>query len=298
MRRKSFDSLWPFALAAALLSGFTTNTFSASKPVYAVGTFQRELDTPSPGPSGIAVLTEKGSSQIFSVTINNLTGVANGGSGSFGVFLSDANTTNIPVFLIGPMSLKGTNATWVLTYEGVGAAPAQVGVADLVDLSGMYLIIANPGTNVVVDGVTNEIVNAVLYTRIPAFTTKGAAPHYNRKSPLITPAVSPPNPAEKGWVKTIYTGSQGRSVFDISAFHLSGGGSYSILIEDPPSSSTMTNIGSLVIGTNSVSTGTFTRDTRKGETLPLEMPTVSGLSGRAIEIRDAFNEIHLEGTIP
>ncbi len=349
MKRKSLGSLRPFALAAALLSGFAASALGASEPaIYATSMFEREVDTPSPGPSGTAVLEEKGLNQIFSVTINNLSGLSSesGGSSasnaSFGVFISTANNTNTPVSLIGPLNLLGTNDTWVLKYEGVGAAPAQLGVADLQELSGLYLVIGNPGpTNIVggltniigcvtniigcvtniIDGLTNIVgcvpeidgcvtnidggatnffANTVLFAQIPPFTTKSEAPHYNLKSLLSTVPI-PPNPIEKGYVKTIFTGSSGHSVFDIFANHLSGGQSYSIFIEyhiSSPSSTIMSNIGALAISTNNIHTGTYTRDTRRGETLPFSSATVSNLSGLAIQIRDEFNEIHLEGTIP
>ncbi len=81
------------------------------------------------------------------------------------------------------------------------------------------------------------------------------------------------------------------------ATHLSGGGSYTLFLEDPPSSSSFTNIGSLVLSPNTT-TGTFGRDTAKGETLPFELSTSQDLSGRGIQIRDAFNQLHLEGVIP
>jgi len=293
MKQKSPGLLRPFVLATVLLSGLAASTLGASKaPILAVGTFQREVDTPSPGPSGTALLEEKGSNQIFSITVNNLVGT------SYGLFVGPANTTNSLIFLIGPMSLQGTNNSWVLKYQASGAPPAELGVTNMTDLAGQYLLVANPGNTNIVNGVTNEIVEAVLFTRIPAFTTKAAAPHYNRKTQLTVPPVAPPNPHEKGSVRTIYTGSQGRSVFNLSAAHLSGGGSYSVFIEDPPASSIMSNIGALVISTNNIHSGTYSRDTRRGETLPLESPTVRDLSGRAIEIQDAFGEIHLEGTIP
>lgn len=338
MERNRRGSLKPFALTMALLSCVTVGAWGAShQPIMAVGTFQREIDTPSPGASGIAVLEEKGSDQIFSVTVDNLSGLAagTGGSGgssasnaSFAVYLSTANNTSTPVFFVAPLNLLGTNDTWTLKYEAVGAAPAQLGVADLQDLSGLYLIIGNPGptnivggvTNIVgcttnaiggvtnidgcvtniVGGVTNSFVNTVLYTQVPAFTTKSEAPRFNRKSPLTTLSV-PPNPIEKGYVRSIFTGSQGRSEFDVSAKNLSGGQSYSIYIEfqiPSPSSTIMSNIGSLAISTNDIHTGTYSRDTHKGETLPFGFSTVNDLSGRAIQIRDAFDEIHLEGTIP
>jgi hypothetical protein len=347
MKRESLGLLTLLAVAAAMLSAFVASTLGAP-PIYATSTFQREVDTPSPGPFGTAVLEEKGSDQIFSVTINNLSGASSGSGGgsasnaSFGVFISTANNTNTPVSLIGPMNLLGTNDTWVLKYEGVGAAPAQLGIANLQELSGQYLVIGNPGptnitggaTNIVgctvdivgcvtdiVDGVTNIVgcvtnivgcvtnivggatnffANTVLSTQVPAFTTKAEAPHFNRKSALTLPSI-PPNPSEKGWVKTVFTGSTGRSFFDLYADNLSGGGAYSILIEfhiPSPSSTIMSNIGTLAISTNNIHTGTYSCDTRLGETLPFGFPTVSNLSGRAIQIRDEFNEIHLEGTIP
>jgi hypothetical protein len=299
MTQKPSGLPWPFVLVATLLTVLVASNQGASQSsTFAVSTFQASAPATSPGPCGTAVLEEKGSNQIFSVTINNLSGVQNGTAGSFGVFVGSANTTSSPIFLIGPLSLQGTNYTWTLKFEAMGAAPAQLGVSNMTDLVGQFLFIANPGYTNVVNGVTNEIVYSVLFTRIPAFTTKADAPRYHRKSLLTVPFVAPPNPAEEGWVKTIFNGVQGRSVFELSAFHLSGGGTYSIFIEDPPSSSIMTNIGLLVISTNNVHTGSYNIDTRHGETLPLEAPTVRDLSDRAIQIRDAFDEIHLEGTIP
>ncbi|MGO9526470.1 MAG: hypothetical protein ACLP0A_02730 [Verrucomicrobiia bacterium] len=349
MKRKSLGSLRPVALLLALLPGLAASALGASQPaIYATSQFQREVDTPSPGPSGLAVLEEKGSVQIFSVTANNLSGPSGGSGGSsasnaaFGVFISTANNTNTPVSLIGPMNLLGTNDTWVLKYEGVGAAPAQLGVADLQELSGLYLVIGNPGptnivggstnivdcvTNIVgcvtniidgltniVDcvpeidgcvtnidgGVTNFFANTVLFAQIPPFTTKAEAPHYNLKSHLTTLSI-PPNPIEKGYVKTVFTGSTGHSFFDLYAHNLSGGQPYSIFIEyhiPSPASTIMSNIGPLAISTNEIHAGSYTRDTRRGETLPFSSATVSNLSGRAIQIRDEFDEIHLEGTIP
>lgn len=299
MRRESPDLLRLFVLILALSSGFAASTLGASQPtVYAVSTFQAEVSSMSPGARGTAVLEKKGPDQVFSVTVSDLSSVSNGTSGSFGVFVSAANDTNTPIFLIGPMSLQGAGNTWALKYEATGAPPAQLGVTNMEELVGQYLLIGNPGYTNVVNGVTNEIIYAVLFTKIPPFTTKAKAPHFNRKSRLTVPSVAPPNPHEKGYVKTIYTGSQGRSVFDLTAMHLSGGGTYSVFIEDPPSSSIMTNIGALLISTNAPRTGTFKVDTRVGETLPFSAPTVRDLSGRTIQIKDAFNEIHLEGTIP
>jgi hypothetical protein len=299
MTQKSLGSLRPFVLAATLLPALAATTLGASHPpIFAVSTFQATVPATSPGPHGTAVLEEKGSNQIFSVTINNLSGVSNGTAGSFGVFVGGANTNNAPVSLIGPLNLQGTNYTWTLKYQAKGKPPAQLGVSNMTDLVGQFLFIANPGYTNIVHGVTNIVYSDVLFAQIPAFTTRANAPHYHRKSLLSVPDVAPPNPSEKGYVKTVLDGVHGRSVFDLRATHLSGGGTYSIFIEDPPSSAIMTNIGFLMLSTNNVHSGSYNIDTRQGETLPLESPTVTNLTGRVIEIRDAFDEIHLEGIIP
>jgi hypothetical protein len=288
-------------LVLALSSALAACVLGASqRRVSAVSTFQSERYSTTPGAFGTAVLEERGSEQIFSVTINNLGGVSNGPSGSFGVFLSPANNSNTLAYLVGPMNLQGSNGMWRLQYVGEGAAPAQLaqlGVTNLDDLVGMYLLIANPGTNVIINGLTYETIYSVLFTKIPEFTTKSKAPHFNRKSKLTTISV-PPNPHEKGWIKTVYSGSQGRSFFGLAAYHLSGGGTYTIYIESPPASSNMVVLDDLLISSNNLHTGSYTIDTRKGETLPFNSPTVSDLTNRMIQIRDAFGDVHLQGTIP
>lgn len=256
--------------------------------------FQRSVDTSSssngtsvgsPGASGNVVLEKQGSKQSFSVNIRNLPG------DSFAVLYGVDNSTNTPIFLISVMNRQGTNDNWVLHYEADGAAPSQLPVTNLDDFAGLYLFIGNPSAT------SNTIVNVVLFAQIPPLTTRSAAPYFNAKSPLTVSTNAPPNPAEKGTVKAAFIGKQGRSLFTLQANHLSGGGAYSIFIEDPPSSKIFTNINTLVLSASTTS-GSFSRDTAKGETLPLLLPTTQFLSGRGIQIRDAFDQIHLEGVIP
>lgn len=300
MKRTPLGSLNTLVLVLALSATLAVCVLGASQPkLYAISTFQAEIASTSPGARGTAILEEKGSEQIFSVTVSDLGGVSNGTSGSFGVFVSAAHNSNTLAYLIGPMNLLGTNNTWVLKYDAVGAAPAQLSdtnrlaqlaVTNLEDLVGRFLYIANPSE-------TSNFVNAVLFTQIPEFTTKPKAPHFNRKSKLTTIPV-PPNPHEKGWVKTAYSGSQGRSFFDLAAYHLSGGGTYTIYIESPPASSNMVVLDDLLISSNNLHTGSYSIDTSKGETMPFSSPTVRDLSGRMIQIKDAFGNVHLQGTIP
>ncbi len=188
MKRTSRISLRPFVITGALAWGLVILTFTAT--AQSTGSqimFQRNVDTPSPGPNGIAVLKKQGTKQIFSVTVNNLPG------SSFGVFYgvsNVSNTTNTPVFLISVMNRQGTNNTWVLHYEGIGGAPPQLPVADLDDLAGTYLFIAQPSG-------TNSIVDVILFAQVPPLTKQSAAPHFNAKSPLTVPAGAPPNPGRE-----------------------------------------------------------------------------------------------------
>lgn len=290
MKRDLHGSLRSFVLMMVLSSRLVAGARGADTS--SIIDFQRSIDTPGFGPTATALLKKHGTKQIFSVTAQNL------GGGSFGVFFGAANDTNTPVFLVAAMDRQGTNDTRVLKYSADGAAPPQLGFADVEDMVGLYLFIASPGrTNISPSGVTNYIVNAVLFAQIPPLTTKADATRFKLKSPLAPPAFAPPNPLTKGYVKSSFIGTQGRSVLNIFASHLSGGGSYTIMVEDPPASMNMTNIGNLVLSPDTRN-GTFSRDTRKGETLPLQANTVQDLSGRAIEIRDAFDETHLEGVIP
>lgn len=293
MKQKLDVLLRPVVLTIALSSAFVAGARNApAQNTSSTMTFQREVDSASPGPFGTAVLKKQGTKQIFSVAVHDLAG------SSFGVFVGTSNDTNTPIFLISAMDGQPATGDWVLKYSAVGSAPPQLGVTNLDDLAGLFLFIGTPGqqTNVV-NGVTNIISGTVLFTQITPLTNNASAVRYNLKSPLTPPAVAPPNPRETGFVKTTYVGSRGRSVLTIFATRLSGGGAYTIFVEDPPSSQTLTNIGNLVLSLET-HTGTFRRDTRNGETLPFGSSTVQNLSGRAIEIHDAFGVTHLQGVIP
>jgi hypothetical protein len=285
MKRNLHASLRPFAVTVALLSSLAIGAVTASAQTsISTMTFQRTIDTPGPGVNGSVVLKKQGAKQSFTVNVRNLPG------DSFGVFYGAANATNSPVFLISVMSRSGSNDNWVLHYDAVGSAPPQLPVTNLDDMADLYLFIAQPSD-------TNSIVDAVLVAQVPALTQNPAAFSFHLKSALTPPLIAPPNPKTKGLITTTFLGKQGRSIFDLHVNHLSGGGAYTIFVEDPPSSSIFTNLGSLELSASTV-TGTFHRDTGKGETLPFQSPTEYGLSGRGVQIRDAFDQIHVQGVIP
>jgi hypothetical protein len=307
-------------------------------------TFQRTVDTPSPGAQGTVDLKNSGGKQTFKVDVENI------GGDSFGLFLGFQNgfDTN-KVFLIG--ALNGLlSGHWVVDYSANnGLAPVQLlgcyddgeserCVGELGDLSGMFLFISQPtGTTNITDCVTNLVncttnlddcitnivegvtnvtdcvtnlvncttniddcvtnvtVGAVLVTEVPPLTSNNGIFNFKGKSALVLPEV-PPNGKAKGSVSVKFTATQGRSFLDIRAMSLFGNQVYSLYMSTNAGGAAETKIAEM---TESSPTSVFyRRDTKLGETLPFFVSTVTNLSGFNIEIRDAFNDVHLEGTIP
>jgi len=292
----------------------------------ATATFQRTVDTPSPGPKGSVQLKKNGSKQTFLVDIRDLEGE------SFGLFLgfSNNNETNIvcdttnlvcvtnlvtseitcttncvtnevkvSVGLIGV--LRGlTNNHWVVEYEANdGFAPVQLSgcftdgmntncISDLDDLAGMFLFIANPSDE-------SNTVNAVLFAEVPPLTT-GKSVKFKGKTKLALSAV-PPNPNAKGFITEKFDGTRGTSLLDIRCQNLFGGQQYSLWMSTIPGGIVVTNIADMA-QTNGPGKATFRRYTAMGDQLPFSTSVVTNLSGFNIEIRDAFDGVHLQGTIP
>jgi hypothetical protein len=295
---------------------------AAAPRVSATTTFQRAVDTPSPGPLGtVKLVMQPNGKETFEVNISKLEGQ------SFGLFFGEENTFNTnTVFLIGPLSLV-TNGHWKLHYEAVGHAPPQLPVAHLDDLEGLFLFVSNPSgdTNVtgcvtnitdctlsIVGGVTNfdncvtnitgcvtnPVVSSVLVAQVPPLTAKPQIFSHMGRSLLTTDEMpnAPPSLNAMGTVTVKFSGSTGVSMLDIRASRLAGGQSYSLWFSTEIGGSTYTNVASLTpAGSPKVA---FTRNTKMGETLPMLASTVTNLSGRNIQIRDAFDLVHLQGTIP
>lgn len=237
--------------------------------------FQREVDTPSPGPTGTVTLSKRNGKQTFRVDVRNLAGE------SFGLFYGNSLDSNALVRLIATMDRGASNANWSLAYEAVGGAPPQLPVADLDDLSSTFLFIAQPSD-------ASNVVDSVLFAPVPSLLSPITS--FNTKTPLLLPPI-PPSLTSKGFVRSQFVSAQGRSVFEVRTKGLPGGNQYSVWIADAPGSTNFTDIGTLT-------SGVFRRDTKKGETLPLSADTVTNLTGHTILIRDAFGDLHLFGQIP
>lgn len=285
---------------------------------------QRTVDTPSPGPFGsVSLVQSANGKQTFNVDVKQLEGQ------SFGIYFATNNTfdTNA-VFFLGSLDLK-TNGHWAIQYSAVGSAPPQLttripGVTDLMDMAGLFIFVSNPSgstnfsgcvtnitgctTNIVggvtnfdncvtnIDScVTNPVVNGVLVAEVPPLLANASAFNFKGKAILGLP-IAPPSPNAKGFITTKFNAKTGTSLLDIRATGLNGGQVYTVYFSTTPGGLTFTNLS---ITLNQVGNSfSFHRDTRLGETLPLLASTVTNLSGINIEIRDAFDDLHLGGTIP
>ncbi len=188
---------------------------------------------------------------------------------------------------VGAMAIKSpSQGRWELNLEHHGAAPPQLGVADLADLAGRQLEVRGGSGSV------------YLWAVLPAISSSPSAGSVNQKAALATPAVAPPSPAAKGTVVVKHKASQGNSCFDLKVQKgLVPNPDYVVWIEDAPASGTFTAAGPLQMSASGTK-GRLRRDTKKGEALPLGVGSVLDLSGRAVEVRDGASAVHLVGTIP
>ena len=88
-------------------------------------------------------------------------------------------------------------------------------------------------------------------------------------------------------------------MFDVQAVNLTPGQQYTLFVADstsqvitvmiPVDTMTQVNLGS---------TASLVRDTQFADPLPQQARDVGDLSGRLIQIRDAFDYVHLQGIVP
>jgi hypothetical protein len=275
--------------------------------------FQRQVDSPGAGPFGTLTIAKKGSKQSIDVDLRDLPGE------SFALFIGEQNTFDTDtVFFVASLD-KRTNDHWVLSLDSEdGFAPVQVrqfGFDDVEDLAGLFLFVSNPAgtTNIVCDTntivcitndlaqvicstncTTNAVVGSVLATQIPVLTNSTSGLNFKGKVDLTEPLI-PPSQGAKGRIFVKFNAKQGRSILKLDASGLPGGQVYSLCISNATTAG-FTNIAQVTTTTGSKFS--FRRDTKRGEMLPLLSPSVVSLSGTVIQIKDAFNEVHLEGVFP
>ena len=119
-----------------------------------------------------------------------------------------------------------------------------------------------------------------------------------------------PAPKALGKINLRYSGTTGQSFIEVDAKKLLGGHSYSVWMtltttNDPayPAcitnsvSSCLTNIDQLTLSTSGKS-GRYVRDTKVGDSLPLQFEYAGDLSNHLLVIEEEIGIIYLQGVIP
>ena len=189
--------------------------------------------------------------------------------------------------------------TTIFTNIIGGVTNIDMGVTNIVGQTTNILdgiVIPNPGQT----SFFFEVMWAPLY---PLSANPGAL-SYHRKSKLV--AIGDASPKASGTVAISFNGNTGRSMLKINAANLTPGQQYTLFIANttnhdftvmlPVDNMTQKNLGS---------TATFVRDTQFGDPLPqtgdpvpVQARDIGDLSGHIVQIRDAFDTIHLQGDMP
>jgi hypothetical protein len=293
--------------------------------------FRRTVD-PSPRAavgSASFRITNSGGKQTCVVQVNNLRQT------DFGIFIGgsaipDTNSTVASVAPLDRTNFKKGN--WIRNLAGVNGAPLEFDVPNLSDLSGGIILIASPSDNALIQGVTNitgcvtnivldttnitkcvtniyvgipinaggtGTVAAVLWAPIPPLVSSPSDFNYNNSLGLNLPPAPAPSPNASGSVRVNFNNSQGRSLLDVRGSNLTAGQTYTVFIGDTTNNPPDVLIEAGTMTSNkSGSQQKFIRDTKFGDPLPQQVRNVIDLSGRVIQVRDAFGDKHLEGIIP
>lgn len=320
-----------FAVSLAIFIGV-----SQASAANLVGRSQlrRTVDPSERAATGDVILVKQANGkQIVLVNVRGL------GQEEFGVFLGPRPTfdTNCCINGLAPLdrtSLRHGN--WSRRFASLGIAPAEfqlLNIFDLASLTSHVIDISQPGepnivtlsTNVlagvtnIFGGITNIVGNSTnivfgipvpiqgqtgtvfsaLWAPLRGVSGKPSASSFSSKAALSLPAGVPPSPDANGSIRIRFSGSQGRSVFDVRAANLTRGQKYTLWIGDSlnPTNYVLLATGEMALD-KSGGHARFLRDTRFADPLPQQAGDVDELSGRVLQIRDGFFAVHLEGAIP
>jgi len=326
--RMKYLSVCLFAFTGVLLAGP-----SHAQSLVARSQLRRTTDPSTRAARGSVVMTiDASGKETFRVEVTDL------GDDNFAPFYraeSSFTTNIIPSLLLPPLNRTSVkNGDWSRTLVGAGEAPEDFlpFVASLTDLDGSSVDVSQPGipfvttiyTNIfggmtnTVMGVTNIVgtitniidgivipnpgqtgfVFSVLWAPLPELTTDPGALSYHRHGKLAV--VGDASPHASGTVKISFNGATGRSVLDVRAANLTHGQQYTLFVADSTNQDMTVMIPvDLMIQNNTLGPiATLVRDTQFADPLPQQARDIGDLSGRIVQIRDAFDVVHLQGIMP
>lgn len=303
-------------------TAITHSTNAQSAVTYAGTQLRRTVDPSERAASGQVILRKDTKTQNVSVTIKGL------GEKDFFLYVGEAAqpNTNDLVYIVSPLDQTNVKkGSWMrkLSSGSPTNAPIEFPAADLDLLSGGIIVIAKAGENALITGVTNivgtvtniiygipvpqpdvtNLVYGTLWAPIPTLMTDPGLLNFSHKDVLTIPTnAPPPSVGAKAKIQTRFVGTKGQSVLDIMATGLTRGQTYTVFIANTNDTSAVPYVlipaGEMTAAKGSSGKFQFTRDTKYGDPLPQQARDIGDLLGRAIEIRDAGNFVHLEGTIP
>jgi hypothetical protein len=294
---------------------------------------RRTADPSTRAARGSVVMTIDGNGkQTFQVNVTGL------GEDNFSLFLRDEPiyTTNL-VFGLDLPPLDRTsvkNGSWSRSLVGVGQAPIDFlsSFPSLTDVNGTELDVSQPDvpdvttifTNIVggvtnisqgvtnIVGTTTNIIDGIvipnpgqtglvfsaLWAPLSEMTTQPSLLSYHRHGKLF--AVGDASPHAKGTVRISFTGATGRSVLEVRALNLTRGQQYTLYVANTTNQDTtvMIPVDTMVQNNDLGPIATLVRDTQFADPLPQQARDIGDLSGRIVQIRDAFDVVHLQGIMP
>lgn len=184
------------------------------------------------------------------------------------------------------------NLTTMVTNIIAGTTNVFFGVTNVVGTTTNIITgieVPNPGQT--------GLVFSALWAPLSGLTAKPGRLSYHRHGTLSH--VGTASPDARATVRISFTGSTGRSVLDIRAVKLTRGQTYTVFVSNATNSIPLIMIPvNVMTQKKDSSSARFLRDTKFADPLPQQARDIGDLSGRLIEIRDAFDVVHLEGVMP
>lgn len=310
----------------AILAGVTLEAHAQNTSLVARTQLRRTVEDSARSASGEITLRQSGNRQLLDVRVNRLANL------SFALFLGtngNSYATNDLVNYVALLGLQNARqGTWSRSLKNTNEAPLEVPFFDnLYELSGSLFTISSPGADLLL-GVTNIVncltnitgtatnvncttnilvglpnaatgatgtVFSVLWAPIPQLLRNPGISNRTARADLVRPAAPAPSPDARGKIMTRLVNARGQNVLDIMASRLIAGQEYSVWIGDATNAVVFIKAGDMTARGN---TYRFVRDTRHGDPLPQQKAYVTDLTGYPVVILDAFENVHLFGTIP